>query len=273
MKELTASFIKTLYKRRVGASNKGTYGHALVIAGNTGKMGAAVICAHACVRAGAGLTTVYVPANERFILQTALPEAMLQMRSSAPLFTGISACGIGPGLHTSATSLGFLKKVLQQKEVALVIDADALNLLAANKTLHKKIPAGSILTPHPKEFFRLFAVPADDRNLQIETAKKQAMLLQCIIILKGEKTFITDGIHHFENTTGNAGLAKGGSGDALTGMLTALLAQGYTPLHAACMGVYLHGLAADITLASQSEESMMITDVIENFGAAFKRLS
>jgi NAD(P)H-hydrate epimerase len=129
-----------------------------------------------------------------------------------------------------------------------------------------------VLTPHPKEFDRLFGEHHSESERRI-TAIQKAAALNCVIVLKGHKTFITDGIHTFENTTGNSGLAKGGSGDALTGMITSFLAQGYTTLEASKLGVYLHGLAADITLQTQSEESMLITDVIENIGLAFKRLN
>jgi NAD(P)H-hydrate epimerase len=129
-----------------------------------------------------------------------------------------------------------------------------------------------VLTPHPKEFDRLFG-EHDSESERRNTAIQKSKELNCVIVLKGHKTFITDGIQNFENTTGNSGLAKGGSGDALTGMITSFLAQGYTTLEAAKLGVYLHGLAADITLQTQSEESMLITDVIENIGLAFKHLN
>ena len=129
-----------------------------------------------------------------------------------------------------------------------------------------------MLTPHPKEFDRLFGEHHSESERRITTFQK-AKEFNCVIVLKGHKTFITDGIHNFENTTGNSGLAKGGSGDALTGMITSFLAQSYTTLESAILGVYLHGLAADITLQSQSEESMLITDVIENIGLAFKSLN
>jgi len=134
-----------------------------------------------------------------------------------------------------------------------------------------KLPVKSILTPHPKEFDRLFGNHTSEEERR-KTAITKANELNTIIVLKGHQTFITDGNASFQNTTGNSGLAKGGSGDALTGIITAFLAQGYEPLNAAILGVYLHGLAADITLETQSPESMLITDVIENLGKAFYKI-
>lgn len=152
-----------------------------------------------------------------------------------------------------------------------VFDADVLNLMAKKQDWLKKLPQKSILTPHEKEFDRLFGIHFSAEKRQ-QKALEKAIELNSIIILKGHKTFITDGKQSFQNTTGNSGLAKGGSGDALTGIITAFLAQGYEPINAACLGVYLHGLAADITLETQSEESMLITDVIENLGKAFQKI-
>jgi NAD(P)H-hydrate epimerase len=146
-----------------------------------------------------------------------------------------------------------------------------LTILAKNQNLLKQVPINSIVTPHVKEFDRLFG-NHDSETERRTKAETKATELNAIIVLKGNKTFITDGKQSFENTTGNSGLAKGGSGDALTGIITAFLAQGYEPINAAVLAVYIHGLAADITLETQSEESMLITDVIENLGKAFKKI-
>ncbi|WP_336622169.1 ADP-dependent NAD(P)H-hydrate dehydratase [Flavobacterium paronense] len=156
-------------------------------------------------------------------------------------------------------------------KIPTVFDADALNILAKNQHELLNLPQKSILTPHVKEFDRLFGKHDSESERRI-TASTKAKELHLIIILKGHKSFITDGEKSFENTTGNSGLAKGGSGDALTGIITAFLAQGYEPLNAALLGVYIHGLAADITLETQSPESMLITDVIDNLGRAFKKI-
>ena len=272
MKILTKQNIKLLLKPREATSHKGNHGHALIIAGSKGKMGAAVIAAKACLRAGVGLLTVNVPKNERVILQTSIPEAMLVMRDDVEQNVSIfSAIGIGPGIGISKHSEELLINIITKLNKPLVLDADALNIIAANKKLLPKIPKETILTPHPKEFDRLFGNHKNDEE-RINAAIKKAGQHNTIIVLKGHKTLITYAGEAFLNTTGNAGLAKGGSGDALTGIITAFLAQGYEPKTAAKLGVYLHGLAADITLENQSVESMLITDVIECMGKAFKKI-
>ena len=146
-----------------------------------------------------------------------------------------------------------------------------MNIIADSKKNLVKIPPNSIITPHPKEFDRLFGEHTSTEERK-NTAIKKAALLKIVIVLKGHQTFVTDGTEHFLNTTGNSGLAKGGSGDALTGLMTGLLAQHYRSLNAALIAVYIHGLASDITLRYQTMETMIITDVIENFGAAFNQI-
>jgi len=270
MKTLTKQNIKALIKPREASSHKGSHGHALLIAGSQGKMGAAVIAARACLRAGVGLLTVNVPKSERVILQTGIPEAMLVMREdNKQNLDIISVIGIGPGIGVGKHSEKLLVNFLTKFDKHLVLDADALNIIASNKKLLAKIPKETILTPHAKEFDRLFGFHKNNDE-RISTAIKKAKLHNAIIVLKGHKTLITYAGEAFLNTTGNAGLAKGGSGDALTGIITAFLAQGYEPKHAAKLGVYLHGLAADFALKNQSMESMLITDVIECLGQAFK---
>ena len=246
------------------------YGHALLIAGSKNKMGAALIASKACLRSGTGLLTVLIPEEERNTLNTFLPEAMLSFRDNHIDFSLFDGIGIGPGLEQNEAAQKLVYSVFL-KAKSLVIDADALNILAQNQDWFSQLPKNSILTPHPKEFDRLFG-NHDSEEERRSTATTKAKEFNCIIVLKGHKTFITNGIDSFENTTGNSGLAKGGSGDALTGMITAFLAQNYTCLEASILGVYLHGLAADITLESQSKESMLITDVIENIGHAFQKI-
>lgn len=269
MKTLTRDIVKSLLNPREASSHKGTHGHALLIAGNIGRMGAAVIASRSCLRAGAGLLTVNVPTSERVILQTAIPEAMLVFRDKlADNLETFSALGIGCGLGAEQDSLDLLTHVLTHFKKSMLLDADALKLIAENKLLLRKIPPLAVITPHPKEFDRLFGLHHSIEK-RMDTAIKKAKEHNLIIILKGNKTLITHAGESFLNTTGNAGLAKGGSGDALSGMITAFLAQGYHPFVAAKMGVFIHGLAADITLKTQSMESMLITDVIENLGMAF----
>ena len=263
--------IKNIYKKRPCDSHKGTHGHALLIAGSTDKMGAAIIAAKACLRSGVGLLAVAFYPENKNILFHSIPEAMYVNSCVMNDLSPYNAIGIGPGIGVDEISLQYIYELYENK-LPVVFDADALNLIAKYKIDWKHFNFPFVLTPHPKEFDRLFG-EHDSESVRRSTAIQKAKELNCVIVLKGHKTFITDGIQTFENTTGNSGLAKGGSGDALTGMITSFLAQGYTTLEAAKLGVYLHGLAADITLQTQSEESMLITDVIENIGLAFKHLN
>ncbi|MEP6712967.1 MAG: NAD(P)H-hydrate dehydratase [Ferruginibacter sp.] len=266
--QVTKEEIDMLIKPRQADSHKGSYGHALLIAGSKGRMGAAVLAARACLRTGTGLLTVSVPEKERSILQTAIPEAMLLMRNDAVEWNKFSGAGIGPALGTSLKSLSVLKTVLEKYKKPLLLDADALTLLAGHKNLWPGIPAGSILTPHPAEFDRMFGESAN-HNDRMKKATELSQKKPWVIVLKNYQTLIAAAGVECINTTGNAGLAKGGSGDILSGMITALLAQGYASLDAAKIGVYLHGVAADIAIKNQSMESLLATDVIECIGKAF----
>ncbi len=259
-----------LIKPRNEDSHKGAYGHALIVAGNIGKMGAAVIAAKACLRSGVGLLTVNVPTDERYILQISVPEAMLVMRGDYIDFNRFSAACIGPGIGTDINSKQLVTNLLEGFDKPLLIDADALNILSENKILLGTIKVGTVFTPHPLEFDRLFG-KHDDTEQRKKTAIEMAKKYKIVIVLKGHKTIVTYNGDVFINTTGNAGLAKGGSGDALSGIICAFLAQGYKPYDAAKLGVYLHGLAADIALTKQSMESMLITDVIDCLGESFNR--
>lgn len=272
VKKLDRKVVKSLFKPRISSAHKGDHGHALLIAGNKGKMGAAVISSRACLRTGAGLLTVSVPDDERFILQTSIPEAMIMSRQEKIKSTAFSSIGIGPGLGTSAKAVQLVKDILQIREQPVVWDADALNILSSQKNLLNKLGKRAILTPHPKEFDRLFGLHQTPEQ-RVKKTIEMAAVLDCVIVLKGSETVISCKQGTVINTTGNSGLAKGGSGDALTGVVTAFLAQGYEAFAAAQLGVYLHGLAADITLKTQSQESMLISDVIENIGAAFKHIT
>lgn len=269
---LTKDIIAALIKLRNPSSHKGNHGHALLVAGSKGKMGAALLSARACLRTGAGLLTVNMPEAGQYILHTALPEAMLMPRDEPIANTDkFAAIGIGPGMGIDEHAAKLLQDILKTHNKSMLLDADALTILSANKELWPRIPKGSVLTPHPAEFDRLFGNSQTD----IERKNKALQLsveYPWIIILKGNRTLITENGESYTNSTGNAGLAKGGSGDVLSGMILALLAQGYEPGKAAIIAVYLHGLAADIAIENQSMESLLATDVIECIGQAFKKL-
>jgi ADP-dependent NAD(P)H-hydrate dehydratase / NAD(P)H-hydrate epimerase len=274
-------FIKSIYKSRKkkSFSHKGSFGHALIIAGSYGKIGAAVLAAKACLKTGAGLLTCYIPDCGYNIMQTALPEAMIITDDHEKILANLpshienySAIGIGPGLGTAVETQKLFSFLVRRSDKPVVIDADGLNCLSLDVSLLSQLQPNTILTPHPKEFDRLFGEHNSDFD-RITTAETKSKELHTIIVLKGHHTLITTpgGISFF-NTTGNAGLAKGGSGDVLTGIITALLSQGYEPAHAAILGVYLHGLAADIAAKEIALESMMPSDVIDHLSKAYKRL-
>jgi NAD(P)H-hydrate epimerase len=270
MEVLSLEYIKTIIKVRNQDSHKGLFGHALIFAGSKGRVGAAVISAKACLRSGVGLLTINVPEEERSILQVSLPEAMIQFREDESIdFSIFSSITVGPAFGIDEVSVQLFKKIIFKISQPIVFDADALSILSKANEILNQLPVNSILTPHAKEFDRLFGVHLTKEE-RIQKAIFKAKELNCIIVLKGNKTLITNGEKSLLNTTGNSGLAKGGSGDALTGIITSFLAQKYEPFIAAQLGVFIHGLAADCTLESQSEESMLISDVIENLGKAFK---
>ncbi len=275
---LENDIIKNIYKKRNKFSHKGNYGHALLISGSYGKMGAAVLASEACLRSGVGLLTTHVPKFGYNIMQTALPEAMISIDNSEKVFSNIpdlklfNSIGIGPGLGIEKETKMAFEQIITEKKLSMVIDADGLNILAQNKGLLKKLPPKTILTPHPKEFERLFGKFNDSfsKNLaQIEFSKKYNI----VIVLKGAHTAITtpDGKCYF-NSTGNTGMATAGSGDVLTGIILSFLAQGYKPELAAIFGVYLHGLSADIAVEEIGEEALIAGDISENLGFAFNKI-
>ena len=269
---------KFLYKKRSKFSHKGTYGHALVVAGSYGKMGACVLTSRACLSAGAGLVTAHIPKCGYEILQTANPEVMVESDTEENIISDnikiekYNAIAIGPGIGTEKETQNALKALIQNVRVPLVLDADALNILSENKTWLAFLPANSILTPHVGEFKRLVgSYDNDTERLQLQ--KDLSFKHGVYVVLKGAHTCITcpDG-EVFFNSTGNPGMATAGSGDVLTGIIAALLAQGYTPKKAAVLGVYLHGLAGDIAAQHLSEESLIARNIIEFLGEAFGSL-
>ncbi len=264
--------IQNLIRNREKFSHKGTFGHALLIAGSFGKMGAAELAGKACLRSGVGLLTVHVPRCGYAIMQISLPEAMAsvdiheQLITTLPPLNTYSAIGIGPGLGKDPQTLRALKNLLDTTAAPMVWDADALNLLAENKELLGNLPENTILTPHPKEFERLTQKSENDYD-RLELARKFAREHRVIICLKGAHTAVlwADGTVHF-NGTGNAGMATGGSGDVLTGILTALIAQKYSPEDAARLGVFQHGAAGDRAADQRSQVAMIASDIVENLG-------
>jgi NAD(P)H-hydrate epimerase len=270
--EMTDSeIIKHIYKPRKQFSHKGSYGHALIVAGEKGKMGAAVLCTKGCLRAGAGLVTSLVPEHQFEIIQTAIPEAMVmaQELSESVDWTKYTTIGIGPGIGTSVDGAGIVQEVLTHFNRPLVIDADGLNILAANQELLLELPPGSILSPHTKEFERLFG-KTENHLERIQRARYQSQKLFVYIIVKGHYSFVAcpDGEVYF-NSTGNAGMATGGSGDVLTGILTGLVAQNYSAKESCILGMYLHGLSADIAVQTISQEALIAGDIVDYLGKAF----
>nr|MBD3622218.1 NAD(P)H-hydrate dehydratase [Sunxiuqinia sp.] len=259
-------------------SHKGTYGHALLIAGSYGKVGAALLASKACFRSGVGLLTAHIPHSAYQIIQTAIPEAMCSIDASDLMFTEFpdltqfSAVGAGPGLGVKPNSRKALLRLLEASPSKLVLDADALNILSLHPEWLELLPEKSILTPHPKEFERLVGKTDDSyTGLQVQSAFSKKY--QVIVVLKGAHSRITspDG-QVFFNTTGNPGMATAGSGDALTGIILGLLAQGFEPLEAALVGVFVHGLAGDLAATQFDELSLVASDLIENLGKAFLQL-
>jgi NAD(P)H-hydrate epimerase len=273
---VTGEMIRPMLHSRNTFAHKGLFGHALLISGSDGKMGAAILAAKGCLRTGPGLVTLHVPGAGRNILPVAVPEAMLSIDadperiSSLPDLSAWSAIGIGPGTGTSVKTAGVLKRLIQEYRQPLVLDADALNILGENKTWMGFLPPGSILTPHPKEFSRIVSAGWKDDFDRNRIQRDLSMRLNCYIVLKGAYTAITTpgGLCYF-NTTGNPGMATGGSGDVLTGMLTGLLAQGYPPLESCLLGVFLHGLAGDLAMKEIGQEALLAGDLISYIGKSF----
>jgi len=273
--------IKSILKRRARFSHKGNYGKGLLIAGSPGMMGAAILATKGALRSGIGLLTARIPASEAPIVQISVPEALVQKydydgfcaESYSIETTSYSAIAIGPGISTAKTQASSLKNILMQGPKNLVLDADALNLLSENRELIEFIPQNTILTPHPKEFDRLVGITSGSGYERLEKVIDFACEHNLFMILKGAYTAcINPNGHCAFNSTGNPGMATGGSGDVLTGIILSLLAQGYQPEEACKLGVYLHGLAGDLALVNQSQESLLAGDIAENLGKAFKQL-
>lgn len=275
---LTAKDIGKRLKTRSTFDHKGNYGHALLVSGSYGKMGASVLSAQAALRSGVGLLTLHSPRCGYTILQSTVPEAMMIADENEQFITqsqnvdSYTSIGIGPGLGQSEITVKAFAKFMENFGKPMVIDADALNILASHRELLSIVPEGSILTPHPKEFERLVGKWSDDFE-RLEMQRSLAQKLKSTIVLKGAYSSIAspDGKIYF-NSTGNPGMATGGSGDVLTGILTGLLAQSYRPVDAAIVGVYLHGLSGDLAARDTGFESLIAGDIVRYLHAAFQQI-
>lgn len=260
-------------------SHKGTFGHALLLAGSYGMCGASILASKACLKCGCGLVTVHTPKKNVGNIHTSFPEAIVSVDQSKeylselPALEKYKAIAIGPGIGFNEKTQLLLAQLIESVNLPVIIDADALTILSLKPYLINKLKPKSVLTPHIGEFDRLFGASVNDFQRvqkQMELSKQHKI----IIVLKGRHTSITfpDGTCHF-NPTGNNGMATAGSGDVLTGMLLSLMAQGYPPEQAALNAVYLHGLAGDIALNDRvSKESLLASDIIDNIGKSFNTL-
>jgi NAD(P)H-hydrate epimerase len=270
--------IRPLLLTRDPFAHKGTMGNALIIAGSYGMAGAAILATEACLRSGAGKVTCHSPRKNVVVMQTAVPEAVLQIDREETTFSeavateDFQAVGIGPGLGTSEQTAMAVIAQLRQTQCPLVCDADAINILSNHRAWVDQLPRDIILTPHPKEFDRLEGHSTDSFE-RLSKARDLSQRLGAYVILKGHRTALCcpDG-HIVFNTTGNAGMATGGSGDVLTGILTGLLARGYSRLNACMVGMYLHGLAGDIAARAIGEESLIARDIIRCLPKAFMKI-
>lgn len=257
-------------------SHKGNYGHALLVAGSLGMAGAAILSAKAALRSGVGLLSVCSPRCNNTILQTSVPEAMTLPNNGEnnlcelPAIERYTAIAIGPGLGTAKDTEKALLQLINDCNVPMVLDADALNILSKHPESLKQLPANSIITPHPGEFARLTG-GIKNREEQLAAATELAQKCNICIVLKGAYTAVCspDGNIYF-NSSGNPGMATGGSGDTLTGVAVALLARGYDSTTAARIAVYIHGLAGDIAAVKYSETALTAGDIIDALPSAWK---
>lgn len=262
------------YIPREKFSHKGTYGHSMIIGGSYGKIGAVILASNACLHAGSGLVTTYIPQCGYLPVQTALPETMVITDSDEKSISNIvfdispTAVGIGIGMGKDGSTVKAFSNFIDQNKAPLIIDADALNILAENKEMLKKLPPQTILTPHPKELERLIGKWKDDFD-KLKKAKVFSKKYDCIVIIKGAHTCTLYDNKGYVNTTGNPGMATAGSGDVLTGVITGLVSQGYEPLRAAIFGVYIHGRAGDIAVERTGYQALTASEIINAIGSAY----
>ncbi|AWU43490.1 bifunctional ADP-dependent NAD(P)H-hydrate dehydratase/NAD(P)H-hydrate epimerase [Blattabacterium sp. (Cryptocercus kyebangensis)] len=274
-------FIKSIYKKRKKFSHKGNYGHGLLVGGYYGMIGSMALSAKASFRIGIGKLSVYVPRCGYQILQILIPEAIIKTDSkdkfisNIPTNIHVNAIGIGMGMgEKTITAYALESFFLKNKEnkIPMVIDADAINILSNQLKIMNSIPEKTILTPHPKEFRRLCGPWKDDYQ-KLDLLKNFSKKYKIYIVLKGAHTVIsTPNGNLYFNSTGNPGMSTAGSGDVLTGIITGLLAQGYSPKKSCIMGVYLHGLAGDIASIEKNEESIIAEDIINYIGKSYQKM-
>jgi ADP-dependent NAD(P)H-hydrate dehydratase len=276
--KITKSEIQNRLKPIDPKSHKGTFGHALIIGGSHGKIGSVCLASKAALKTGCGLVTTFLPECGYDIIQTFIPEVMAITDNNEKHISRIQfdiepqAIGIGPGMGTELVSQKAFHEFLKHNKKPLVIDADALNILAKNKAWINLIPEKSILTPHPKEFERLIGkLKTEEEKLEMAIAFSKHY--KVVIVMKGAPTFIIHKETVYENTTGNAALATAGTGDVLTGMITSLMAQSYTSADAAILAVFLHGLTADLALPETGTQSFLASDIIDNIGKAYRSIT
>jgi hydroxyethylthiazole kinase-like uncharacterized protein yjeF len=263
-----------IYKPREKFSNKGDFGHVMILGGSYGKIGAVNLASRAALSSGAGLVTAYAPKCGYHSLQTAIPEVMVITDSDETNISNIqfdiepTVIGVGVGLGTSSRTIKTFEAFLKSNKSKLVIDADALNLLSKKKTLLKLLPEQSILTPHPKELERLIGKWTDDFD-KLEKVKVFSKKYNVIVLIKGANSITVYLDKLYINTTGNPGMSTAGSGDVLTGIISGLVAQGYESLSATVFGVYLHGKSADIAIEDYGYQSLIASHIIENLGKAY----
>ncbi|HQE13408.1 MAG TPA: NAD(P)H-hydrate dehydratase, partial [Flavipsychrobacter sp.] len=273
-------YLCSIYQPRPPFSHKDSYGHAAIAGGSYGMMGAIALASKACLRSGVGKITALIPEAGYTMFQTLVPEAMCLTQSEKYISSFEQFCNnknysivaIGPGLGLMDVTIKAFIQFIETHKSNLVLDADALNMLSQHKELLHQLHPNTILTPHHKEFERLFGTSTNTLQ-RVETARSMAMLHNVIIVLKGHHTTIlTPEGECWYNSTGNAGMATAGSGDVLTGIILALIAQNYEPKEAAIMGVYLHGLAGDKAVEKLGMESLTASDLIQYLPEAFKSL-
>jgi len=262
-----------MYRPRQKFSHKGIYGHALLIGGSYGKIGAVKLASAAALKIGSGMVTSYLPGCGYHVLQSSLPEAMVitdgeRTISNITFDITPSVIGIGMGMGTAAETVKAFATLLKNNTIPLVIDADGLNILASHKDLLSALPKQSVLTPHPKELERLIGTWKDDFD-KLDKVKAFSKEFDCIVIIKGAHTITVYQDKGYVNTTGNPGMATAGSGDVLAGIVTGMIAQGYTPLPAAIFGVYLHGKSADLRIDFTGYQALIASDLVEGIGNAY----
>lgn len=269
---------QNLLPQRKKFSHKGNYGHCLLISGQKGMSGCTVLSAGACLRSGAGRLTIHAPSSSNDILQITIPEAMVSADPEADYITTVpdlspyEVLGIGPGIGTREETAEFIHKLLQVRTVPLVLDADALNILSKMENWKELLCKDDVILPHPGEFDRLFG--SHDSHLQrINTIENTVMNYPFTIVLKGAHTIVAQSGKHLSfNTSGNPGMASGGSGDVLTGMVMGYIGQGMDTYDAARLAVYVHGLSADIYTHEEDSSTLIAGDIIQNIGKVVKQI-